>query len=176
MKSGMEFDVRAIEPGDSIAGFSLGEARHTPLKTFLRKHAKAYHEQKLAYTYCVFEKGRRAVVAYITLVCGEVVAELEAIPGSEGVDYRYGQYPAVKIARLAVHGDYRAYKLGKQLVSLALGISKGVISAHVGCRFLMVDAKQDAIGFYSKCGFTMLDTDENRSRPAPVMFVDLAKV
>lgn len=172
----MEFDVRAIEPGDSTAGFSLGDARHAPLKIFLRRHAKSYHAQKLAFTYGVFEPGKRSVVAYVTLVCGEVVAEQEGFADGDAIDYRYRQYPAIKIARLAVDREFRIFKLGTKLVSLALGIAKGVISAHAGCRFLIVDAKQDAVPFYAKCGFTLLDTAENKSRAAPVMFIDLAKI
>jgi ribosomal protein S18 acetylase RimI-like enzyme len=170
----MNFEIRPIEPGDSVAGFSLGDALHTPLKTFLTKHAKRYHEQGLAFTYCIFDQGKNTARAYMTLVCGEVAAEPSTGPAM--IDYRYPHYPAVKIARLAVHKDFRTYRFGQKLVSLALGISKGTIAQHVGCRFLVVDAKRGAIGFYEKCGFTLLDTAENRKRESPVMFVDLAKL
>lgn len=43
------------------------------------------------------------------------------------------------------------------------------VAPHVGCRFLVTDAKQPAVAFYEKMGFTLLDTDDNRERENPVM-------
>jgi hypothetical protein len=40
----------------------------------------------------------------------------------------------------------------------------------------MVESKREAVKFYEKCGFTMLDTPAKREREEPVMFVDLSKV
>lgn len=62
------------------------------------------------------------------------------------------------------------------MVDFAVGTAKDVICPAVGCRFVVVDAKKQSIGFYEKCGFTLLDTDDNRSRQSPVMFLDLHKV
>jgi hypothetical protein len=58
-------------------------------------------------------------------------------------------------------------------VHLSLGIAKDKISPAVGCRFVTVDAKRDSVGFYAKQGFTLLDTQGNRDRLEPVMFLDL---
>ena len=66
--------------------------------------------------------------------------------------------------------------LGKHLVDLALGIAKREVSPSVGCRFVMVDSKRNSVKFYERCGFTMLDTPENKERNEPVMYVDLSKV
>ncbi|TMJ15483.1 MAG: GNAT family N-acetyltransferase [Alphaproteobacteria bacterium] len=115
------------------------------------------------------------VLGYITLVCGEVVTgDDESLIAD--LDYRYRQYPAVKIARLAVDKSVQNEGLGRQLVDLALGIAKHEVSRSVGCRFVIVDSKRNAVKFYEKCGFTMLDTQANRDREEPVMFVDLSKV
>lgn len=123
-------------------------------------------------------KDRRTVVAYISLVCGEIVLERGAIAGEDALDYRYPNYPAVKIARLAVDSDLResGLKLGKQLVDLAVAIASEIVAEHVGCRFVVVDSKKDAVKFYEKMGFTLLDTEENKSRREPVLFVDLMKL
>jgi hypothetical protein len=40
----------------------------------------------------------------------------------------------------------------------------------------MVDSKRNSVKFYERCGFTMLDTPENKERNEPVMYVDLSKV
>ncbi len=114
----------------------------------------------------------------MTLVCGEVViGEHDDRPiKEEGLKYGYKQYPAVKIARLAVDVSLRGSGVGRSLVELALGIAKGTICPAVGCRFMMVDSKKASVEFYSKCGFTILDTAENKERDEPVMFIDLGKV
>lgn len=127
-------------------------------------------------TYGAFQVDPHKILGYITLVCGEVVTDAGDGCLIEGVDYRYHQYPAVKIARLAVDQSIQRSGLGKHLVDLALGIAKREVSPSVGCRFVMVDSKKNSVKFYERCGFTMLDTPSNRGRNEPVMYVDLSKV
>lgn len=172
-----EYTIRQIEPGDKLAGLSLGCAAFTPLKTYLARQAQAHHIQSLAKTYAVFmPSAPKKAVAYITLVCGEIaVTDVGEADGLYG--YQYDHCPAVKIARLAVDRRYARKGIGKALVDLALGIVIGYVNPRIGCRFIIVDAKQKAVQFYiAKCGFTLLDTEENRNRDAPIMFVDLFKL
>lgn len=171
-----EVDVRQIQPGDRLKGLSLGHADFAALKTFLQKHAQTYETQSLARTYAAFVGAR--VIGYITLVCGEVVTGDDDGPllQEEGLKYLYNHYPAIKIARLAVDQAYRGSGLGEGLVQLAFGRAKDIICPAVGCRFVMVDSKKTAVTFYEKCGFTLLDTQANRGRDEPVMFVDLSRL
>lgn len=171
-----EYSIRAIEPGDSLAGLSLGSAAFIPLKTYLRRDAREHHVRSLAKTYGVFAHAApHKVVAYITLVCGEIAVKDTGRPDGLG-NYQYDHCPAVKIARLAVDRRHDRRGIGKTLVDFALGIVCEFVSAKVGCRFVCVDAKQEAVSFYEKrCGFTLLDTEDNRKRSAPIMFLDLLK-
>jgi GNAT superfamily N-acetyltransferase len=172
-----EIVIKQIEPGDRLTGLKLGDEAYAPLKIFLQRHAHEYERQSLARTYAAFNPGPGRVLAYITLVCGEVVTGDGDGPlvQDESLKYLYNQYPAVKIARLAVDSRYRKLALGRALVQLALGVAADSICPAVGCRFVMVDSKKPAVPFYEKCGFTLLDTEANRSRAEPVMFVDLRK-
>ncbi len=174
----LQIEVKQIEPGDRLTGLSLGHADFAPLKTFLQKHAHAYERESLARTYAAFNVQTSKVVGYVTLVCGEVVSDDcdERLVQQDGLKYLYNQYPAVKIARLAVDSRLQGSGLGRYLVKLALGRAKSVICPAVGCRFVMVDSKKKSVAFYSKCGFTLLDTAANRERDEPVMYVDLNKV
>lgn len=79
--------------------------------------------------------------------------------------------PAVKIARLAVDSRYRGKGIGDQLVALSIAIVTDLIAPYIGCRFIITDAKQHAIGFYQKLGFTLLNTDLQQD--APAMFIDI---
>lgn len=155
---------------------SFGDAAFTPLKTFLQKHALNYERLNLARTYAAFAGVRQKVVGYVTLVCGEVATDEGDSCLVDGLDYRYPRYPAVKIARLAVDQSVQGRGLGRHLVELALGVTKREVCPLVGCRFVMVDSKKNAVKFYERCGFTILETRTNRSRPEPVMFVDLSKI
>lgn|GEM_PF-616832 len=167
-----QLELKAIEPGDSVSGLSLGDQVFTPLKTFVQKHAKAYSEQMLAMSYGVFSD--RKLVGYITLVCGQVeVEDDEPAPNIGDANYTYKHYPAVKIARLAVDRRFREYGIGRRLVEFSLGLARNNVASIVGCRFVVLDAKQQSIAFYEKNGFRLIDTEANRARSEPVMFLDL---
>ena len=177
--------IRQLEAGDTVTGLSLGHADFEPLKRYLRQDAKKHHEQSLARTYAVFlDDAPNKIQAYVTLVCGEIASDPgengngNGLVQGEGLHYPYRQYPAVKIARLAVDRRLkeRNLKIGSKLVELSIGISKDQISPSVGCRFIVVDAKRQSVGFYEKCGFTALDTEDNLARDEPVMFIDLHKI
>lgn len=178
VEGGDELVIRAIQAGDRLSGLSLGDAAFTPLKIFLQKQAAAYEKAHLARTYGAFHPTTGKILAYITLVCGEVnVGKDDKAPiDDDGLKYKYLQYPAVKIARLAVDNSQRSAGLGSAMVELALGIAKEVICPAVGCRFMMVDSKRASVGFYERCGFTRLDSGANRDRAEPVMFIDLSKI
>jgi GNAT superfamily N-acetyltransferase len=172
-------EIRPIRPGDTLTGLSLGDAAFAALKTFVQRHAQTYERQSLARTYGAFDRANDdKLLGYVTLLCGEVVIQEgdEALVAEEEMQYPYRHYPAVKIARLAVDRRFRGLGIGEALVNLALGIAQQFICPNVGCRFVMVDSKQQSVGFYDRSGFTLLDTPENRHRDEPVMFVDLSKL
>lgn len=173
----LSVDIKQIEAGDKLTGLKLGDAKFAPLKTFLQRHAQAYEAKSLARTYGAFDPNTHRIMGYVTLVCGEVVTNDGdgSLVEEPGLKFLYNHYPAVKIARLAVDHRIGGKGLGRALVELAFGRAKSIICPAVGCRFVMVDSKKESIGFYEKCGFTMLDTAANRNRDEPVMFVDLNK-
>ena len=173
-----ELTLKQIEAGDKLSGLSLGHADFAPLKAFVQKKAMAFERQSLSRTYGIFGAESASLRAYMTLVCGEVaIGPDDPMPfENDGVEFNYKHFPAVKIARLAVDARLRGSGIGRKLVNVALGIAKGTICPVVGCRFMMVDSKQQSIGFYQQCGFTILDTSDNRDRKEPVMFVDLGRI
>jgi predicted N-acetyltransferase YhbS len=155
-----------------VTALSLGDPAFTPLKTYLTKHAKAHQRASLARTYVAVD-GLGRIKAYITIICGEI--EVQVDHEGEDVRYDYTKYPAVKIARLAVDKRVRGNRLGEALVDLAIGVTRDIVCPHVGCRFIVVDSKQQSVAFYGKCGFTLLATPDNRDREEPIMFIDLHK-
>ena len=163
--------LREIEPGDNTARFSLGDAKHTPLKLFLKKKAKHHHQQNLSKTYVLVDQDDFRVYGYVSLTCSDVNLEVKA----PVQDFPYN-YPCVKIVRLAIDKAMKGNDLGTTLVNWSISIAKEKIMQNVGCRFIVVDSKKSAVGFYEKCGFTLLDTNANRSAQHPLLYVDLQKI
>ncbi|MCO5129275.1 MAG: GNAT family N-acetyltransferase [Xanthobacteraceae bacterium] len=171
-----DIEIRNIEPGDSLAGLSVGPDPHNlPLKIFLNKQARKFHNANLARTYGAFNAiNPKKPLAYITLVCGQIETQHENQFGD--LRYTYDNCPAVKIARLAVDHRYKGQGIGKALIDFSLGIIRTHICPYVGCRFVVVDSKSSAVSFYeNKCGFTILDTAANRALETPILFIDLHK-
>lgn len=176
-----EFEIRPLEAGDNVTGLSLGHADFQPLKSYLKNEAKLHQMQSLARTYALFNASSptpKKVLGYMSLVCGEVaVADAPgAQPLGDGVLYRYPQFPALKLARLAIDASLKGKDWGTKFIDIAVGVARNDVAPVVGCRFLVVDAKKKSVGFYRKTGFTLLDTPANRKRSEPVMWIDLLKV
>lgn len=172
------FAIRPIRADDKFGLFSLGDAAHQPLKTFLRKKACDYEQCCVARTHVLVDAEKvgagARVWGYITLVVSEVVAEANAQPPTkEPWPYRV---PAVKIARMAIDRELQSKKWGRALLSFAIALIKDNVSIHVGCRLVITDAKLSATGFYERAGFSYLDTPDNKTRPQPVMFMKLDKL
>lgn len=168
------FTLREISPDDNVSGLSFGDADFAVLKSFLKREAKIHHSENASKTYVfVDSETTKKVIAYITLTCSQIQLG-KPPPGLDG--YKYPDYPAIKIARLGVNQGHQGLGLGGQLVSLALAVAKTKVMPHVGCRFLIVDSKKKSVSFYDKCGFTQLDTETNRRKNNPLMFIDLGKL
>lgn len=181
------FYIEPLSEQNDVKSFGMGRSSLLPLKSFLQNQALDFQNSLIAQTYVVVaerdkNKDIRKVVGYVTLTCSEIdlqdCYEVEDCPNAN----KYEVLPAVKIARLAVDKNYRYdvtrnenYGIGKMLIQFVVLLCLDVIVEQVGCRFLITDAKNDAISFYKRCGFTLLDTDNNNSEH-PVMFVDLKKL
>ena len=165
----IESSIRLIASDDIVRRFRL-DKKFLPLQIFLQNDAKDHHSSHVSKTYVIIE-GKR-VLAYISLSCAQV--KLDSHP-DDLPEYKY-DYPAVKIGKLAVHKDYERRDFGSKLVDLAIAIAKYAIRQHVGCRLLLVDSDRDAVEFYQKKGFLMIDTEDNKKRPCPVLFLDIGKL
>jgi len=120
---------------------------------------------------------RKRVIGYVTLTCSEIdLGGSYPLEDCEAAN-RYDSMSALKVARLATHRDYLGNQIGKTLMEFAIALAVHQVAQFVGCRFLVTDSKAGSVGFYrDKLGFTLLDTEENRGRDHPVMFLDLNKL
>lgn len=172
----MALQLRALDPDDGCKSLSLGDGVFTPLKTFLAREAKKLHRENLAKTFVLVEAGERRVRAYITLLCTHVKVEQFAAPLEVDGGFKYKDYPAVKIARLAVHQQLQGQGAGGALVEFAIGLAAEHIMPNCGCRFIVLDAKAESVGFYESKGFSKMGPVVDGDVQHTAMFIDLHKL
>lgn len=169
------YTIRKLENTDSSQNFKLGNKALLPLKTFLQKQAKQFQQSSIAQTY-VAVTDDKSIVGYVSLTCSEIDLENGYELNDCAQANNYSFLPAVKIARLAVDNRYRGQSIGQNLVNFSLALVLDSIASNVGCRFIVTDAKKDAVGFYEKQGFVLVNSENNLQSECPVMFLDLANL
>ena len=173
----MALVIRELQQDDSCNALSLGDPAYLPLKNFLRNEAKKLHLENLAKTFVLVEEDEAKVRGYITTVCSHVSVEQFSADDGPLVDgFRYKDYPAIKLARLAVDKSLRGAGAGSQLVDLAIGLILEHVMPNIGCRFLIVDAKASSVDFYVKKGFTRIGEIEDGDQEQTAMFIDLHRL
>jgi len=68
--------------------------------------------------------------------------------------------PCVRLIMLGVDKNYKGQDLGRRLMKQALTITKES-SSQIGCFGMYLDADADAVGFYLKLGFSLLEGDKS---------------
>ena len=87
-------------------------------------------------------------------------------------DYPYQKYPAVKLARLAVDKKYQNRGFGRILMGEFFETARDAVWIEGG-RFVTVDAKNTARGFYEQYGF-VADLPQTKRDIIP-MYLDFYK-
>ncbi|ROM80523.1 hypothetical protein BK652_17860 [Pseudomonas brassicacearum] len=185
MQVGVDYFIEKLHSEHQTSRFSMGpDADLRPLKSFIQRNALDFQTSNVAVTYAAIvppdpndPQARKRVIAYVTLTCSEI--DLDGAYPLEDCEAanRYQSISALKVARLATHSSYAGHQIGKTLMEFAIALAVHQVAQFVGCRFLVTDSKANSVAFYqNKLGFTLLDTEENRNREHPVMFLDLNKL
>lgn len=150
-------------------------AVYTPLKIFLKKTALNFHQYDIAKTYVLtndYSKSGR-VWGYVTLMSSEIVLNEHQKPREISALARYEAFPAIKVARLAIDKIIQGNGYDRMIIEWCSTLVRRKVMPHVGCRFLVVDAKRDSVNFYKKLGFELLHTTSNDLDENPFLFFDI---
>ncbi|MCL2282643.1 MAG: GNAT family N-acetyltransferase [Fibromonadales bacterium] len=145
------------------------------LNDFLFSDAKNYQSSLMSVTYLV--KNDEEIYAYFSLSNDRLIKDINGnsewnrLNRSIANDKRRKSYPAVKIGRLAVDKKYAGIGFGKSIIEAVINMYAKT-KAQAGCRFVTVDAYQNALGFYQKNGFAFL-TEQDSSEETRAMYLDL---
>ena len=139
------------------------------LVEFLAEDALSNHRLRISQTYLFFLDEPKTLVGYVTLLSDSIrIEENEMLRGyfnSKGVHYK--SLPALKIGRMATSEKYQKKGVGSTMIYFSIEMANR-ISGIAGCRFVTVDAKQAAMGFYNRLGFKKLKEGETVA-----MYLDL---
>ncbi|MEW5706473.1 MAG: GNAT family N-acetyltransferase [Actinomycetota bacterium] len=137
------------------------------LNDFLLEDALKHNIDGIATTTLVVYDGK--VIGYFAL-CADAIRldeqEIEEIL-TEYKMLPYKDYPAIKIARLAIHRDYQGKGVGTYLLDVIVGKALSVKEEHkIAVKFLSVDAKNNhrSLKFYADNGF-LVNEAEKRNKP-----------
>jgi GNAT superfamily N-acetyltransferase len=156
--SSQEQRVVPLEKHHDLSSFS---SSNEDLNDFLHNDALKSQEDLISRTYLCLR--RSYLAGFFTLVTDTI--EVKLVEREDGIDdYAYQKYPAIKIARMAVDKKLSGAGVGRYLLLAAIG-KVHHLSLEVGCRYITVDSKREAIGFYRKNGFKIIKKYENRMFP-----------
>ncbi len=168
----MTIEVRRLSPEDDRSTFRSGNVELD--RFFWRFAGQNQFRHHIGTTYVAVEGAR--VWGYVTVAAAEL--EIEGLPVSRRKGLPAYPLPALRIARLAVDETAQGRGIGAELLKEALMLARRTAEA-IGCVGVIVDAKQDAIGFYDRYGFEPVTTVSGAlgDRPQPTaMFLPLALI
>jgi predicted N-acetyltransferase YhbS len=156
-------EIRPLRETDDRTTFRSGDP---DLDRFLLKYAgQNQFRHHIGTSYVAVEDNR--ILGYVTVAAGH--AESEHL--TRVLRRKLPRYPlpVLRLARLAVDASAQSRGVGKALLRHVLLLALRM-SEEYGCVGVVVDAKPEAVTFYSRFGFAPLEAVEGTvpSRPEPV--------
>ncbi len=167
-----EVRVRLLEPRDDRSGFRSG---NIDLDRFFQRYAgQNQFRHHIGTTYVAVQGDQ--ITGFVTVSSGEMVAEKL----TKNLRRRLPAYPLpiLRLARLAVDEHFQGHGIGRLLLRAMLELALEMRD-RVVCIGVVVDAKPDAIAFYSALGFYPIGLVSGAlgDRPEPVaMFLPIAQI
>ena len=165
-------EIRALHERDDRSLFRSDDA---DLDRFFRHFAgQNQFRHHVGVTYVAIDD--RRILGFATVAAAHV--EIDGLPIVARKKLPRYPLPVLRLARLGVDQSAQGQGLGVQLLRFVLTLALRMAD-DFGCVGVIVDAKPDAVGFYTKYGFIPVDTVEGQSdaRPAPTpMFLSIRTI
>ncbi len=168
-----KFDLFQLQSESSIKPF---QCQDDDLNAFLKDDAKHYLSELMAVTYLLEDTYKEKTVAYFSLLNDKIVFDPKQRSFWNRLSRRISNakrrktYPSVKIGRLAISEDYAGHGIGRDIIRLIKYMFTH--GNRTGCRFVTVDAYSNAVGFYKKCGFEFISSEDSND-DTRLMYYDL---
>lgn len=170
------FRVRKLRNDETIESFDCG---NNDLNDFIVSRAQSYHKLLIAVTYICEDVDSGAILGYFSLAYDKISID----DFDSNTDFnrfrrrrfinekRIRSYPAVKICRLGVHNKCKGTGIGTILIDFIK--SYFLVNNKAGCRFITVDAYNNAVLFYERNDFKLLRVGSNDSDITKLLYYDL---
>lgn len=144
----MEYQIRPLRKSDNRENFNSG---HTDLDLFFARYAgQNQFRHHIGVTYVATNDS--VILGFITLAMGSI--ETQSVPKIK-IPGNY-PLPVLRLGRMAVDRNYQGLGIGKQLLRYALLLALQQKSI-MGCVGVVVDIKAEAVVFYEKFGFQVIE-------------------
>ena len=158
------YEIRILQKDEKVKSFNCGD---DDLNDFLLNRSNSFRKALLAVTYVFENIESKEIIGYFSLANDRVSltdfknkTEFNRFRRNRFVNgKRMKSYPSVKICRLGINKDFH----GKGIGSMLLNFIKSYFLEEnkTGCRFITVDAYNDAIPFYQNNDFQYLKNEED---------------
>ena len=148
--------IKRLDKGHDISEFCSFEK---DLENFLKEDAFDNQAKNISVTYLLFSDN--VLIGYVSLLNDrlDLNPTLKKYFRDKGV--LYSSLPALKIGRLCIDDRYLRKGYGTLLLKFCVLVSKKKINKFSGCRFITLDSKSKAVGFYRKHEFNILKEKKN---------------
>lgn len=172
------YQIRRLGRGEAVSSFDCGDE---DLNDFILNESVLYRQARLAVTYIIEIKGTNNVAGFFSLANDRVSisdfenkTEFNRFRKKRFInEKRLKSYPAAKICRLGIDLSAKGQSLGTFILDFIK--SYFVIDNKTGCRFITVDAYNDAVPFYLKNDFLPLSAEADNDK-TKLLFFDLEAI
>lgn len=92
------------------------------------------------------------------------MSEIELSRSERPSSVPFARIGALKVAQMAVDTKFQRQGLGKLILDFAVLRAQHLAAAHVGCRYVILDAKPSKVKFYSSYGFLQSERAQTEKR------------
>ncbi|OQX58259.1 MAG: hypothetical protein B5M52_05780 [Helicobacteraceae bacterium 4484_230] len=156
----MAVEIRVLKKEDDRSSFSCGDIA---LDYFFQKYAgQNQFKHYIGTTYVAVEKGE--LLGFVSVSSGSLARD--GLP--QGIRKKLPCYPlpVLKITRIGVDRRFQNHGIGRRLLEAMFRLSLKQKEMS-GCVGVVVDAKVEAVAFYEKLGFIVLDVKHGLSKNYP---------
>ncbi|MCY8307183.1 GNAT family N-acetyltransferase [Bacillus subtilis] len=125
--------------------------KHEDIVEFLTEKALIYHYAGNSRTFLYYDEDDN-LISFYSLFNDHVTISKKSKEKYKWTLPNLDMYPAIRLHYFAVDSRYQKKKFGKYMMGEVF-TTCARIAADSGCNFIVLQAKENAIGFYKKLGF-----------------------
>lgn len=140
------------------------EDKDQPLVDFLNDQASLLIHGRVSTIKCIYNDDNKFIGYYATSM-----SYIEAPNLYDEKRVATFPHPSIKIGRLLIDKNYQGKGIGRAAIKHIIMIAQK-LNQFVACRFIILDAKPHAVGFYQKVGFVIIGKSRRKTDTIPMLF------